>query len=133
MIKTLKYGIIVDLDIIGKSLVELGNLVSNGQIDGTVANFDDKTTKNVSVDSVGDLKSLTLTNKRRLGDRGRKTVDSLVVERRGRGNGGLNNTIGGVGQSLKLLNNRGDERKSVVLSQEREEVGDSAVSVDGTG
>jgi hypothetical protein len=133
LIKTLKYGIVVDLDFIGKSLVELGNLVSDGQVNGTVTDLDDETTKNVSVDSVSDLKGLTLTNKRRLGDRGGETVNGLVVERRGRGDGGLNNAVSSVGQSLKLLNDGRNKRKSVVLSQEGEEVSDGVVGLDSGG
>jgi len=129
LIKTLKYGIVVDLDVIGKSLVELDNLVSDGQINGTVTDLNNETTKDVSVDSVSDLKGLTLTNKRGLRDRSGETVNGLVVERRGRGNGSLNNTVSSVGQSLKLLNNGGNERKSVVLGQEGEEVGDGAISL----
>ena len=123
----------VDLDIVSESLVELGNLVGDGKVDSTITDLNNETSQNIGVNSVGNLKSLSLTNKRRLGDRGLKTVNSLVVKGGSGGDSGLNNTLGSIGQGLELLSNRRNESKSVVLGEEVKEVNDSLVGIDSRG
>lgn len=123
----------MNLDVVSESLVELGNLVGNGEVNSAVADLDNETTKNVRVDLVGDLEGLALTNEGRLGNGGLETVESLVVESGGRGDSGLNNTLGGVGKSLELVDNGGNERESVVVGKETKEVADGLVGLDGSG
>lgn len=62
-----------------------------------------------------------------------EAVDGLGVERSSRGNGGLNNTLGSVGKSLKLVSNGREERQSVVLSKDVKEVGDGLLGLGGGG
>lgn len=123
----------VDLNVVSKSLVELSNLVRDREVDSAITDLNNETSKNIRVDLVGYLEGLSFADKRRLGNSSLETADGLIVESRSRGDGGLNDTLGSIGQDLKLVDNRGDKRESVVLGKESKEVSNSFVGVDSRG
>lgn len=119
------------LDSICEKLVKLRNFVGDGKVDGSVAHFNNQTSEDIWVDLVRKLELLALTNKLRLGNGSLKTGKGLFVEGISRGNGGLDQTVMRVRQSLKLLDNRANETESVVLSQNIKEVTGGPVDVGG--
>lgn len=127
------YGLIHNLNVVRKELVELGDLCRDREIDGSVTNFDNEATKDIGVDLVVDNELLAGADKRRLGDGRLETADGSVVERSSGSDGGLDNALGGVGKSLKLNSDGRKERQSVVLGKNVEEVGDGGLGVGSTG
>lgn len=119
------------LNVISKKFVKLSDLSRNTEVDGTITDFNNKTTENIGVDLVGDLKLLALTDKRGLGNRGLETVDGLCVERSSRGDGSFYNSLSSVGESLELVGNGREKTQSVVFGKNTEEVGDGAVDRSG--
>lgn len=120
---------IYNLGIVSKELVELNDSSGNRKVDGSVTNLNNKTTKDIRVDLVSDLELLAAANKGRFSDGALETVDSLGVERGGGGDGSFHNSLGSVGQSLKLVSDGWEKRQSVVLSKDVKEVGDGLVGL----
>lgn len=113
-------------------MVESSNLGGDRDVNGSLSNLDNETTEDIGVNLEVELE-LTLTNERRASNGGLDSVDGLLVELGGRGDGGLNETLGCVDESLELLNDTGDESQSVVVGDDGQEVGESLVSTNGLG
>lgn len=62
-----------------EQLVHAGHLGGDGEIDGTVANLDDKTAADVGVDLGHDLEFLALRDVLRFADGGFETAEGAVV------------------------------------------------------
>lgn len=71
---------VLNLQSISEELVHLGDARRNAQVDGAVADLDDKPADNVRVDFVGDLELLALPDVLGLGDGGLEAGQRLVVE-----------------------------------------------------
>lgn len=63
-----------------EELVHLGHLGGDGQVDGAVADFNNKSTTDLGVDLGNDLELLALSDVLRLADGGLEASDGLVVE-----------------------------------------------------
>lgn len=122
----------VYLNRLAKDVVESSNLGSNRHINGSLGNLNNQTTEDIRVDLEVELE-LTRSDKRRAGNGSLDSVDGLLVKLGGRGDGSLNETLGCVDESLKLLNDAGDESQSVVVGDDGQEVGQGLVSANGLG
>lgn len=122
----------VYLDGLVKKSVKSSNLGGDRDVNSSLADLNNETAENVGVDLLVELE-LTGTNKRRASNSGLDSVESLLVELGGGGDGGLNKTLGCVDESLELLDDAGDEGESVVLGDDRQEVGESLVTANGLG
>jgi hypothetical protein len=117
----------VVLQSVREELVHLGDAGRDAEVDGSVTDLDDESTNNIRVDLVGDLELLTLADVRGLGDSSLKSVECSLVERLSAGNSELDLTTGGRDDGGELVDNTGDETKSVVLGEGGEEVLDGLV------
>lgn len=122
----------VYLDGLAKDVVESSNLGGDRDVNGSLGNLNNETAENVGVDLEVELE-LALADERRAGNSGLDSVNGLLVELGGRGDGGLNQTLGCVDKSLELLNDAGNESQSVVVGDDGQEVGQGLVSANGLG
>lgn len=138
---------VLNLQSISEELVHLGDARRNAQVDGAVADLDDKSADNVRVDFVGDLELLALADVLGLGDGGLEAGQRLVVEglcvtfaasastagtdgewgkgRKtylGAGDLELDLAAGGAHDGAKLLADALQETQAVVLGERAEEV-----------
>lgn len=120
MISILTVG--MHLQAVGEELVELGNLVGDGQVDGAVTDLNDQTTLDVGLDLVDDLSLLSSGQNTGAADGSIDSLEQLLVEWDSRGNNDLNLTLVGSDELVELLDNGWEDTESVVLSKNLEEV-----------